>query len=730
MAYRGEDLDLRTPQSWIAQGRELQDLFTSGQLVAGPMIGNLRARPIYVDDTVLACLNDAFELATAHRSGEVRLEHLLNAMTRVEAAAKTMELNGIRVTTLRRESGTTIAAELPVAYSNGKSVPRTGADVEEVMRLAAERAYARRQMVAVEDLLDVLADGNRELPSIQLLRRHWSGRPLLRETALTRPFTTEETRERVRVQAPLAPARAAVYTAEPLRADTQQAMTDSLQNTRIEALERLVRQLADELNADRKGMSGVFSDIQRDLSAARDDSARFRGSLAERLKAMEIAVQTPQAASVSPQMLDRLAAVERSLEARFSDLARSWATLGERLQGLEYSVSKARAADPIAVDTAPIERHLGELTRTLDGVVGRLAQIERTAGRAGAGGEPVLERIVQLERAVQNGMGEGARNWVQMGERMRSLEKALAARAPDPSSPQILERLEQIERSLQSRGPGQPVAMTPVLDRIVQMERTLEARNGEAARSVAQLADRLRAVEEQLTVQRNGLGDLANRLSAEIRTMTADQSGMTERVQSLLAALDRNRGELAQAVAQPVNARLAQFDQTYSQTTETLRQLLGQIAAQTEARLTDVRSQVSELATSARQSETNRDRDLLELHEALIKVNGNQETLATSLDQWRLDVAGDMSVLNNRLEMIEKSAEAPAVMMRQLAGEVQSMHALQLKREARKSRFRMWLFGTEDWFGDSWERHSERTAAAVAKSASPAKTDGYKFSKR
>ena len=101
MAYRGEDLDLRTPPG--ANPGPAEPL---AQAEGGVFVGSgrrersppaQRSAPIWVDDTVLDCCNYAFDVALAHRSAEVRLEHLLFALTRIEAAADILESRGIRV---------------------------------------------------------------------------------------------------------------------------------------------------------------------------------------------------------------------------------------------------------------------------------------------------------------------------------------------------------------------------------------------------------------------------------------------------------------------------------------------------------------------------------------------------------------------------------------------------------------------------------------------------------
>ena len=57
-----------------------------------PSQGIGRSGPIWVDDVVLACSNHAFDVALAHRSSEVRLEHLLHALTRIDMAADVLEM--------------------------------------------------------------------------------------------------------------------------------------------------------------------------------------------------------------------------------------------------------------------------------------------------------------------------------------------------------------------------------------------------------------------------------------------------------------------------------------------------------------------------------------------------------------------------------------------------------------------------------------------------------------
>ena len=146
MAYRGEDLDLRTPQTWVAAPAELSVSSELPVQQSGNR-GGYRSGPILVDETVLACCNYAYDVALANRSADVRVEHLLNAMSRIEAAAVALEGRGVRVAALRRETAAIIASEIPTAASNGSPSPHRSDELADVLR-AASTVAARRNAAA------------------------------------------------------------------------------------------------------------------------------------------------------------------------------------------------------------------------------------------------------------------------------------------------------------------------------------------------------------------------------------------------------------------------------------------------------------------------------------------------------------------------------------------------------------------------------------------------------
>src|SRR5262245_11870180 len=133
MAYRGDDLDLRTQQGWSSSSRdagagEQPNWWTRSTIYKGG-----RSDPLWVDDNVMACCNHAYDLALAHRAPEVRLEHLINALTLNEAAAQVLEARGLSVAALRRDSGAAIANDIPAA-TRGKTQPRRSWALHEMLR--------------------------------------------------------------------------------------------------------------------------------------------------------------------------------------------------------------------------------------------------------------------------------------------------------------------------------------------------------------------------------------------------------------------------------------------------------------------------------------------------------------------------------------------------------------------------------------------------------------------
>ena len=598
MSYRGEDLDLRTPQTWSGTPADLAAVSDP----SGPRNG-YRVTPLFVDETVLACSNHAFDIAVAHRAGEVRLEHLLHALTRIDAAAEALEGRGVRVAALRRETATIIASEIPVGLPNGKGMPRRSDEFAEVLRLASLNAARRNAPASIEDVLFVMLDQRSELPGITLLARHLSrlpGRdaieplpPLTRYSAEPRYAPAADRYGRV------SPADIMRYTPEAsrlYRSEFSGTPTDNIQNSRIEALEQMVRALSNDLAGERQVVSGLLKDLSRDTQASRDDQGRMHSGLFDRIQDLEQAVTQTRFSGTPNTLVEKLETIEMALELRLQEMSQSWALLSTRLQDLEIAV------------------------------------------------------------------------------RQTVSDKA--------TSSQLIDRFKQA------------IDLTPVTNRLDIIEEALLS--GEP-RSDGDVADRLKRLEGEIT-----------------RVLAAHTAG-SNRIEALMTGFDKSGGT---SVAGPALERVVSLASSY----QTHQVAANELSEKLLERMTAVEQALAaEIGTAAAKHQAYA-HDLTEVHDALMKLNQNQHTLAGSIDQWRTESAGDVAMISNRLGNFDRDTGQPAETLQALSASMDNMNRLMIERYHRRNRFWYWLFGTDDWIGSSWPSQaaaieSERQKLKASRSA-------------
>jgi hypothetical protein len=611
MVYRGEDLDLRTPQMGIALGRDLAGGGSGEPAANGTRVrtGAARSLPIWVDGTVLACCNQAYEIAGAHRAGEVRSEHLLYALLRVEAAVENLEARGVRAAALRRECAAAIASEIAAVLTPGTMGPRRSEELEEVLRRAAALAYRHNSPAGVDQVLDALFEHAETGGSPLLLRASSRG---VREVveALPSPgwFTFEQ-------EAPL--------TLE--RPGAARSGGEAFGAAGLETLDHFVRGLSAEIAGERKLVSGGIEDLQREVLAQREDVGRLAKAMHEKLQALEHLVATHRQGGLGPELIGRLQALEKLLLAR---------------------------APASAPDLGPIEA-----------------------------------RLAALEKAVSDNAAEGARGWGEAAQKIAGLASDLATlpqAAPDLAA--VTGRLDIIEEAVLSAA-------------------------GEGA---SQLSDRLRAVEEAVAAQRAQTFESTAALVADIKAVSGAianqqahseraQAGVNERVQSLTTVLDRQRGEFGARLAEPLLGRVDAL-------AGRLREAGGELArnvATIGGRLAAIEGAVAERAQGYV-------KELTEMHEALVRLNGHQQALAGTLEASRQDGAGvreAMVAVAGRIEALEREAGRSLFVLEALAGRLEGMHRVTVERHHRRNRLWYWLFGTDDWVAASWPSQAARIEA-------------------
>lgn len=582
MSYRGEDLDLRTSQTWSAAPSDLSsetDAAKNGQRLTA------RSGPIWVDDTVLSCANYAFDVALAHRSGDVRIEHFLHAMTRIDVAAEALEVRGVRVAALRRESATIIASEIPVGLTNGKTAPRRSDELADVLRVAANLAGRRNAPATIDDVLNVLFEQRTDLQGMALLARH-TMRAHVRETLEQFPPLSRYTIETPRYIAPSErglragisePARYAPETPRSYRPEAAQTATDSIQNSRIEALEQMVRALSNDISSERHVVSGMLKELSRDTQAQRDDQGRLHTGLYDRLQTLEQVMTNNRGAGgdviVGDGLSEQLLNLEVMLEQRLKELNHGWASLTGRFNAIEAAAQKP------SLDLKP-----------------------------------------------------------------------------------IMNRLDIIEEALLGRGS-----------------------NGESY----DVADRLKSLE----------GEIARALAAN--------TASTGRMETLIAGFEKQRADFSGPIVDRVSALATDYEahqKTNSDAAALLAERLGAVE----------RALAAEIETAAAKHQAYA-QDLGEVHNALVKLNQNQHTLAGSIDQWRSEAAGDVAMISNRLANLDRDNERPIETLNALTTHMDTMNRMMIERYHRRNRFWYWLFGTDDWIGASWPSQAAAIEAERAR---------------
>jgi len=565
MQYKGDDLDLRVPQ-----GRQPRDVPAAADVDVGA--GTARwprasaygsaPDPVWVDEVLLACCNYAYDIATLNGAAEVGLKHLVNAMSRVEPAARILEARGVRDAQLRRESGALIASEIPMSATAERVAPRRGPDFEDVLRRAAEQAGRRGAAATVEDVLWVMLNYARDLPSVLLLRR------------LTPDWQ--------RLDWPR-PRESAVPAAEPRAALSASAGFDGVAG-RIAQIEDSVRLIHADLAAERRILADLIRDTQRDIAAQRNETAALRTEVGERTEALERTLQARnEGVRLTVQLSDRVQNLEKAVHAGLGEGARNWSALGQRLQAIEAKIE----ARPDSADIAPLIDRFGEIEQTISGRIDASARVWNG----------FAERLQALERLVEAGSGAATTALV---ERLATLETALSARAAAAEA-------------------ETPSALT---ERLAGLERAVRAGFGHAVEQTSALEDRLEALERKLAAVQPAM----------------DQSEAALLLDERLLSIERM---LRDGVAELAAARAPGTAETMAATAEMLAARIGSI----EQRL----AALSEAGDAAARG---RDGDLKELHAAIMRLGETQVTLASAIADWRHEAHNDFAAVNARIDRL------------------------------------------------------------------------------
>lgn len=408
MDYRGPDLDLRTSR-WSASSTDpsgWREASSSGPAAGIPArSAGGRPAPIWVDETLIACANQAYDVALAYRSGEVQLEHLLFAMTRVEAAAAALEARGIRPAALRQDTALAIAGELPAAGAEAPAQARRSAELEEVLRFAAARAGHGSRPAGVNDIVQVLGEVGSELSCADLVVRHFPRLP----------------REQRPARGALRGGLLASLDGEGAHEGSgfDQGLVQRLFERLVET-ERALSQRLSAVEAERVHAASHFSSAADEEMMQRlfERLGETERALSERLAAVEATLAgqpLPVPTDLSPLDM-RLSAIESALQSRPADNV-NWtldATLAERLTAIEEAIASERAERASAI------------TALSDEITGVRSAVRLAAQNSEQAQAALLEQLHELAAVLEQ---QGSQSAVGLSERIAHIEATIDAQA-------------------------------------------------------------------------------------------------------------------------------------------------------------------------------------------------------------------------------------------------------------------------------------------------------------
>lgn len=737
MSYRGHDLDLRSPLASPPPPRDPYDPL-SGSERAGHAPGNGgaaryrvqaarsgRSGTIWVDDVVLACFNAGHEIADAYSAGEMRIAHLVHAMTTVGTATDLLEQAGVNTAGLRRDTAVLVAGQPQAGLPDETRVPNTASEVKRLIADAGEEAHRRgANIIAVSDLHIALLRQDGAIPGVDLMRRHtreWRHR--------VGPGDTESAAHRLPV--PTDVRYGALEPDRSLRRERESMMVPAAIEERLAGLEASFRSLIGELSGDRKQIVEIVRNLQRDVVAQRSEAVDLREALGQRLHDVEGAlalqrrelqqaqgeitgrIETLDQGGLRTALDERLRTFEAALTTQRRELAQAQtqinaeirtlagalpgdasaerAALAQRLEALEGNITTQRRE--LAQAQAQINAEIRELAdhtsterltriesslanlhtevdgslRSLAGLVAegrsielgpdigqRLAAIEAsvTAERTDLVARttnPLMERLDTTERVLAERFGDSQRAWNAMSERLKALDQSVEAqaRAVSASASESLrewrslgERIGALERSLEAQG------------RVVSL-------SSDAMQSFSDIGERIGAIEARLRAPLPAIPSAAPDTAALVRAV--------EPLGGRIAAVERSLAERRQEVSEHIN-----------DAARTWRSVSDRLA--TLERVTTERN--DNLVTAERE----RHALLVDLRDAVARLNSSQKDAADRLENWWLEMAGDLAVVSNRFDRLEQVVKEPTGLVRQLAEEVRRRPAGPTQAQAQAVR--------------------------------------------
>lgn len=345
----------------------------------------------------------------------------------------------------------------------------------------------------------------------------------------------------------------------------------------------------------------------------------------------------------------------------------------EKATGVRDVLEALLKYDPKSRAVRLIKRHAfgADLEERPDPMQEMRNAFERLASDLRAGQERVAAELrlalTDMKSAQTNLASDVASDRHTVGDRLKHLADAAASGRADLGTLQRLvsDRLQAIERVAGQAG-GASQIQTLFGDRFLQIHKGLDGQRTDLQRMEAGVAERLKGVERAIEMR---LGDAARTWSTLGERLTAiedavtsvqpsDGGGVSHAVESRLEALQKAvEGQRLdwQRIESGNSERLRAFERTIdAQVTGLQRHWsgFGERFGLVEKAIAEPRGlDMSRIETLISKS---LDTELDQVRNALVALGHAQQTLSTAIDEWRLNNSGDLSIISNRLQVLER----------------------------------------------------------------------------
>ena len=350
--------------------------------------------------------------------------------------------------------------------------------------------------------------------------------------------------------------------------------------------------------------------------------------------------QSGQTSAAVSGLEDRLRGMERSLNLLLSEAASERAAFTDRLKGFHDTLSAHRNDTRAVAD--------------------RMQGMERLAAAGGGanGGQLqslIGDRFLSVQKSMETHRADIGRIEQVVTERMRSVDGLTA-------------RLGQLETELQTRTTDTGKLESILIDRLKAFEQVASGKGLTLPPGLDTLSDRMQGLERQVSAQRAEMQSWQGALEKDVKAIeemfdlvpTGDGSQRPAiadgQVQALQHSIDTHRAE--------TQDRHRSFERMLDAKLSGMGALTG-----VADRLVSVERALTAQRSDQAGVRGTLDSELEQIRKAMLSLGNAQQTLSTAIDEWRQNNSGDLSIISNRLAVLERQATTAQASMDRSASE-------------------------------------------------------------